>query len=165
MRLLKKWPRQLVGMIRWLWTHVGASSNAAVVTCFTSHCFLAEVLFMSRPVYTAFLGLTCQNRRCSRSFIAMMFWQILIFIQKTLRSFYGALSPWMFVVTAPVHSLLNWCTVMFMPKMGVPAVESWRRISSSQSRLFLVSGVALGSQRCFLGNWSLPYMAMSKRSL
>ena len=44
-RLSKKWPPQLVGMIPWLWTHVGASSNGAAVTCCTSHCFPAEVLW------------------------------------------------------------------------------------------------------------------------
>lgn len=38
-------------------------------------------------------------------------------------SLYGALSPWSLLVTAPLHSFLNWFTVTMVPKIGILIVE------------------------------------------
>lgn len=40
------------------------------------------------------------------------------------RSLYGALSPWSLLVTAPLHSFLNWFTVTMVPKIGILIVVS-----------------------------------------
>eukprot|EP00434_Breviolum_minutum_P008166 symbB.v1.2.007200.t1/scaffold439.1/size205343/3 len=39
-------------------------------------------------------------------------------------SLYGGLSPWIFLITAPAHSILNWSTVKLMSKIGILVVET-----------------------------------------